>query len=142
MDSDPEAPPPLPRLDHFDPPLSPHPPRARRINSPISASSTISSIESRTRGSWHDSAASGDTPPLPGILRHFRGYSAVGSAVQDHSAEFAHFGSESETSEMVNARYPYGMANDSLEEWAMLDPVARFSPRTTNPMLRKNQYWV
>ena len=52
-------------------------------------------------------------------------------------------GSESETSELVNARYPYGMADDSLEEWAMLDPVAsRFSPRTTNPMLRKDQYCV
>ena len=65
-------------------------------------------------------------------------------------------GSESETSELVNARYPYGLADDSLEEWAMLSAAAaaaaaagdsdahsRFSPtRTANPMLRKNQYWV
>jgi len=129
MDSDPEPPPPLPRLDHFDPPLSPRPPRARRINSPISASSTISSIQGRTRGSWHDSAASRDTPPSVPQCKIIPLNPLIS-------------GSESETSELVNARYPYGMADDSLEEWAMLDPDARFSPRTTNPMLRKNQYWV
>ena len=53
-------------------------------------------------------------------------------------------GSESETSELVNARYPYGIADESMDEWAMLDPDVRTysSSRTTNPMLRKNQYWV
>lgn len=129
-DSDPEPPPP-PRLDYIDPPLSPRPSRTKRLASPISvASSTISSLQGRPRGSWtHDSLR--ETPaslpqckiiPLNPLLS----------------------GSESETSELVNARYPYGIADESMDEWAMLDPDVRTysSSRTTNPMLRKNQYWV
>ena len=35
--------------------------------------------------------------------------------------------------------YPYGADPDQVEEWSLYESQA---PRTTNPMLRKNQYWV
>ena len=35
------------------------------------------------------------------------------------------------------AGYPYGMDTQQAEEWGLYE-----KPRTTNPMLRKNQYWV
>lgn len=141
-DSDPEPPPP-PRLDYLDPPLSPRPSRALRGigASPISASSTISSLNGRPRGSWHQpqqhDLASGSTmgPSVP----QCKIIPLLNPLLSERS--------ESETSELVNARYPYGIADESMEEWAMLDPDVHcgnstYSSRTTNPMLRKNQYWV
>lgn len=141
-DSDPEPPPP-PRLDYLDPPLSPRPSRAMRGlgASPISASSTISSLHARTRGSWQQPHESSSTPT-----------SGVGPSVPQCKIipllnPLLSERSESETSELVNARYPYGIADESMEEWAMLEPEVHcnsstYSSRTTNPMLRKNQYWV
>ena len=141
-DSDPEPPPP-PRLDYLDPPLSPRPSRAMRGigPSPMSASSTISSLNGRTRGSWHQpqqhdspsGSAMGPSVPQCKIIP------LLNPLLSERS--------ESETSELVNARYPYGIADESMEEWAMLDPDVHcnnstYSSRTTNPMLRKNQYWV
>ena len=130
-DSDPEPPPP-PRLDYLDPPLSPRPSRAKRIASPASACSTISSIQGGRagRGSWTRDSAARDTPP-----------SVPQCKIIPLNPLLS--GSESETSELVNARYPYGIADESMDEWAMLEPDVRtYSSRTTNPMLRKNQYWV
>nr|XP_045596227.1 chondroitin sulfate proteoglycan 4-like [Procambarus clarkii] len=37
------------------------------------------------------------------------------------------------------AGYPYGVDNQQAEEWGLYE---KHQPRTTNPMLRKNQYWV
>ncbi|CAL4067980.1 unnamed protein product [Meganyctiphanes norvegica] len=37
------------------------------------------------------------------------------------------------------AGYPYGIDSEQPDEWGIYD---KHSPRTTNPMLRKNQYWV
>lgn len=37
------------------------------------------------------------------------------------------------------AGYPYGMDTQQAEEWGLYE---KHQPRTTNPMLRKNQYWV
>lgn len=141
-DSDPEPPPP-PRLDYLDPPLSPRPSRALRGigASPISASSTISSLNGRPRGSWHQpqqhdlSSGSNMGPSVP----QCKIIPLLNPLLSERS--------ESETSELVNARYPYGIADESMEEWAMLDPDVQcsnstYSSRTTNPMLRKNQYWV
>lgn len=143
-DSDPEPPPP-PRLDYLDPPLSPRPSRAMRGvgASPISASSTISSLHGRARGSWQQQQQQGhESTPT----------SAMGASVPQCKIipllnPLLCERSESETSELVNARYPYGIADESMEEWAMLEPdvhcsSSTYSSRTTNPMLRKNQYWV
>ncbi|ROT64209.1 hypothetical protein C7M84_017860 [Penaeus vannamei] len=37
------------------------------------------------------------------------------------------------------AGYPYGVNTEQAEEWGLYE---KHQPRTTNPMLRKNQYWV
>ncbi|KAK4294140.1 hypothetical protein Pmani_033209 [Petrolisthes manimaculis] len=37
------------------------------------------------------------------------------------------------------AGYPYGIDTQQAEEWGLYE---KHQPRTTNPMLRKNQYWV
>nr|XP_053643918.1 chondroitin sulfate proteoglycan 4-like isoform X2 [Cherax quadricarinatus] len=37
------------------------------------------------------------------------------------------------------AGYPYGVDSQEAEEWGVYE---KHQPRTTNPMLRKNQYWV
>ncbi|KAG7163020.1 Chondroitin sulfate proteoglycan 4-like 1, partial [Homarus americanus] len=37
------------------------------------------------------------------------------------------------------AGYPYGVDTQQAEEWGLYE---KHQPRTTNPMLRKNQYWV
>lgn len=127
LDSDPELPP-SPRLEHFDPPLSPRPQRSKRIASPNSCSSTINSLHGRARGSWGHDSTRGTPPSVPQCK-----IIPLNPLLS---------GSESENSELVNVRYPYGIADDSLEEWAMLEPDVRFTPLKTNPMLRKNQYWV
>ncbi len=143
-DSDPEPPPP-PRLDYLDPPLSPRPTRAMRGGglSASSPPSTISSLQGRMRGSWqhsphHEGSGNGGNVPQCKIIPLL-------------NPLLASERSESEASELVNARYPYGIADESMEEWAMLEPddgvhcaasSSTYSSRTTNPMLRKNQYWV
>ncbi|XP_046998026.1 chondroitin sulfate proteoglycan 4 [Schistocerca americana] len=43
----------------------------------------------------------------------------------------------------LNARYPYGVADEPTEEWSSYDASEiAYPPRTNNPMLRRNQYWV
>lgn len=44
----------------------------------------------------------------------------------------------------VNARYPYGVSDEPPEDWSSYDTQSDlpYPPRTTNPMLRRNQYWV
>lgn len=143
-DSDPEPPPP-PRLDYLDPPLSPRPPRAMRgltASSPVSGgSSTISSLQGRTvRGSWHHHPSQHDSAGPPSSVPQCKIIPLLNPLLASER-------SESETSELVNARYPYGIADESMEEWAMLESddvhcASTYSSRTTNPMLRKNQYWV
>ena len=142
FDTDSDQEPPLPpRLDYMDPPLSPRPSRAMRglAGSPIGGSSTISSLQgNRARGSWHHH-------------QHLQQQDSNGTPASIPQCKIIPLlseRSESEASELVNARYPYGIADESMEEWAMLEPedsvhcTSTYSSRTTNPMLRKNQYWV
>ncbi|XP_063215529.1 chondroitin sulfate proteoglycan 4 isoform X2 [Bacillus rossius redtenbacheri] len=44
----------------------------------------------------------------------------------------------------LNARYPYGVADEPVEEWSSYEAseLAFPTPRVNNPMLRRNQYWV
>lgn len=43
----------------------------------------------------------------------------------------------------INARYPYGISDDPVEDWSSYDTSETGYPhRTINPMLRRNQYWV
>lgn len=43
----------------------------------------------------------------------------------------------------INARYPYGMSDEPVEDWSSYDTSETgYPPRTGNPMLRRNQYWV
>ncbi|XP_068083524.1 chondroitin sulfate proteoglycan 4 [Anabrus simplex] len=43
----------------------------------------------------------------------------------------------------LNSRYPYGVADEPAEDWSSYDTSElAYPPRTTNPMLRRNQYWV
>lgn len=43
----------------------------------------------------------------------------------------------------INARYPYGISDEPVEDWSSYDTSETGYPhRTINPMLRRNQYWV
>ncbi|KAK6642782.1 hypothetical protein RUM43_004284 [Polyplax serrata] len=43
----------------------------------------------------------------------------------------------------INARYPYGISDEPVEDWSSYDASEPGYPqRTLNPMLRRNQYWV
>jgi chondroitin sulfate proteoglycan 4 len=43
----------------------------------------------------------------------------------------------------LNSRYPYGVSDEPVEDWSSYDTSELGYPsRTTNPMLRRNQYWV
>jgi len=43
----------------------------------------------------------------------------------------------------LNARYPYGVSDEPTEDWSSYDTSELgYQPRTGNPMLRRNQYWV
>jgi chondroitin sulfate proteoglycan 4 len=45
----------------------------------------------------------------------------------------------------INVRYPYGVADEpsNTEDWSSYDTQSELPyPRTSNPMLRRNQYWV
>lgn len=43
----------------------------------------------------------------------------------------------------LNARYPYGVSDEPTEDWSSYDTSELgYPPRTANPMLRRNQYWV
>ncbi|GLH14437.1 Uncharacterized protein GBIM_18836, partial [Gryllus bimaculatus] len=43
----------------------------------------------------------------------------------------------------LNSRYPYGVPDEPTEDWSSYDTSElAYPPRTTNPMLRRNQYWV
>lgn len=43
----------------------------------------------------------------------------------------------------LNSRYPYGVSDEPTEDWSSYDTSELgYPPRTANPMLRRNQYWV
>nr|CAD7456886.1 unnamed protein product [Timema tahoe] len=43
----------------------------------------------------------------------------------------------------LNARYPYGVADEPVEDWSSYEASELAYPaRVNNPMLRRNQYWV
>ncbi|XP_069672310.1 chondroitin sulfate proteoglycan 4 [Periplaneta americana] len=43
----------------------------------------------------------------------------------------------------LNSRYPYGVADEPAEDWSSYDTSELgYPPRSANPMLRRNQYWV
>jgi chondroitin sulfate proteoglycan 4 len=116
----------LPRPPDHLLPLSPRPPRAKRF---INAN-----------GSTHFSD-SGDSwravSPIPVSIPQCK-------VIPLDSSEGAPPSSTLGSDVDVNTRYPYGVSDDQPEDWSSYDTQSDlpYPPRTTNPMLRRNQYWV